>query len=1091
MEKKSLSGGYYLKCPRLKQIFRIMRVTTFLLIICVFCTYAEDTQSQNARVNINKSNTRLNEILNEIENQTDYLFIYNNLVNMDQKVSVKAKNKPVSGVLDDLFGNLNIDYTMEGVHILLSKRNESVKQQDTKRITGTVVDASGEPIIGANVLEKGTSNGSITDIDGKFSLNVGSRAILNISYIGYVTKEVSVGNNTVVKVELTEDTKALDEVIVIGYGVVKKSDLTGAVSSVSANSFKDEPITRVEDALQGRLAGVDVQNMGGAPGANIKIRVRGASSINKSNDPLYVIDGIVGDLSGMNTADIASIEVLKDASSTAIYGSRGANGVVLITTRKGNSERKTISFDTEIGFATTPKRYNLLNAYEYAQALNDIRGAEIINATDMAAYQNGTKGIDWQDQIFQTGVNQNYKLSISGGNRDTRYFVSGNVLDQTGITKTSEYQQYAFRTNVSTDVMTWLNLTADVRFSQSKWKNNDIDRRGKGNITWQAINYSPTMEMMDPATGKYARDPYNSISENPYGQLMENVRDGLNNRLNGMVDFRFNIAKGLTFSAIAGVNYNDRKTYVFESLKAVNNNRMENNDAYRLSLQSTNNLTYTNQWGDHSLTATGVFEVTTEEARNMGISGTNLLMESVGYWNVGLAASRNQSNSYSENSLMSWVGRAMYGYKNRYSATITFRADGSSKFMDEKWGYFPSGAIAWNIAEEAFMEDQKLFDQLKIRGSYGIIGNQAINSYETLGLLSSTSYAYGSSTLYTGYWGENFSTPDLTWEKTYQTDIGLDVSMFDQRLNFTFDWYHKTTKDCLLQRNIPNYDGGGTYWVNQGEIKNTGLEFSLSGYIFRNNDFTWNSAFNLSYMKNEVVDLAGDPYMLGSSPANGLVTACTIVKPGHPIGSIYGLHWEGLDEKGNNKFKDLDNNGIIDSQDYDIIGKANPDVIFGWNNMFTYKNWDFSFFFNAAMGADKLNLTRFATACGVGDSRFITLKDAYYKGFDKIGAKAEYASQKSTDNVNYGNSSQWLESADFLRLKNISVAYTIPKSVTRFVDIRLAFSCQNLFTITSYKGMDPETISVDGSANADVNGGIDMGAYPVPRTYTITAGFTF
>lgn len=1097
MKNKSLSGLYFLKNPRLSKILRIMRITTFLLSVCIICTYAENSYSQNARVTITKTNVHLEEILNEIENQTDYLFIYNNNVDLEWETSVKVQSQPVSRVLNTLFRNTDIYYAVEGSHIVLSQRYNALPEnpsvQQSRTISGVVIDASGEPIIGANILEKGTSNGATTNFDGQFNLTVSPQATLVVSYIGYMTQEVNVGNRTTFRIELIEDTQALEEVVVIGYGIVKKSDLAGAVSSMNAQSFKDEPITRIEDALQGRLAGVDVQTMSGAPGSDIKIRVRGSSSINKSNDPLYVVDGIImqSGLSGLNTADIASIEVLKDASSTAIYGSRGANGVVLVTTRRGDSDRKVITFDTEIGFSTTPNRYDLLNPYEYAQALNDIKGAEIISAADMTAYQNGTKGIDWQDMVFQTGVNQNYKLSVSGGNKDTQYFISGNVLDQKGISKLSKFQRYAFRSNVSTKVTNWLNLTADVRLSHNKMHNNAIHNRGKANIIWQAINYSPTMEMMDETTGKYARDPYNSISENPYGQLMENVTDRLSNTVNGMLDLRFTIAKGLTLSVIAGADYNDRKNYSFESLKVMNNNRMSNSDAYRLSLQNTNNLTYTNKWGDHSLIATGVFEIATYEARNMSISGSNLLTESVGYWNVGLAQSRSESNSYTENSLASWVGRAMYNYKNRYNATITFRADGSSKFMDKKWGYFPSGALAWNMAEEDFMKDQTLFQQFKLRASYGIIGNQAINSYDVLGLLSSTIYSYGTDSQITGYWGNSFSTPDLTWEKTYQTDIGLDVSAFDQRLNFTFDWYLKQTKDCLIQRSIPSYNGGGSYWVNQGEIKNTGLEFSVNGYIFRNKDFTWNSSLNVSYMKNEVVDLAGDPYLLGESPANGMVTACTIVKPGHPIGSIYGLHWDGLDSDGNNIFRDLDGNGIIDSQDYDIIGKANPDAIFGWNNMFTYKNWEFNIFFNAAVGADKLNLTRFATACGVGDSRFITLREAYYKGFDKVGAGAEYASQKSQNNVNYGNSSQWLESADFIRLKNISIAYTIPKSVSRFADIRLSVSCQNLFTITSYKGMDPETSSVNDGANTDINAGIDIGAYPIPRTITVGARFNF
>ncbi|MDR1919495.1 MAG: TonB-dependent receptor plug domain-containing protein, partial [Tannerellaceae bacterium] len=389
-----------------------MRITTLLLTLCLFCAHAADTHSQNARVSISKKVTSLDEILNEIESQTDYLFIYNNQVNVNRSVSVKVKNKPVSYVLDNLLKKTDINYSMEGTHIVLTRKespvvqaNVPVVQQNTKTITGVVTDNKGETIIGANVVEKGTSNGTTTNINGRFTLNVSPGALLTVSYVGYLPQEVSVANQTSLTIELREDSRALDEVVVIGYGSVKKSDLTGSVASVSSRSFRDQPITRVEDAIQGRMAGVDVQAISGAPGSEIKIRVRGASSINKSNDPLYVVDGIVSSsgLAGINPADISSIEVLKDASSTAIYGSRGANGVVLITPTRGSSEPRIVTFDAEMGFSNVPRKYDLLSAYESGLALNDIRGYEVIGAADMEAYKNGSKGIDWQDVIFRTG----------------------------------------------------------------------------------------------------------------------------------------------------------------------------------------------------------------------------------------------------------------------------------------------------------------------------------------------------------------------------------------------------------------------------------------------------------------------------------------------------------------------------------------------------------------------------------------------------------------------------------------------------------------------------------------------------------------
>jgi TonB-linked SusC/RagA family outer membrane protein len=1053
------------------------------------------------RISIWVDDTEVEQILSTITGQTGLSIAYSKqVVNLDRKVSIHLSDVDVSKVMDCIVDGTSLSYEVKDGKIYLFEKSRTntvsapaVRQQNTRTLTGVVVDTNGDPVIGANVLERGTSNGATTDVDGKFSLSIRTGAVLVVSYVGYLQQTVSVGNQASLRIELREDTKALDEVVVIGYGAVKKSDLTGSVASVSSRAFKDQPITRVEDALQGRMAGVDVQTISGAPGSDIKIRVRGSSSINKSNDPLYVVDGIVTTtgLTGINPADIASIEVLKDASSTAIYGSRGANGVVLISTTRGSSDRRSITFDTELGWSTIPKKYDLLNAYEYGQALNDILGREVISSADMSAYQNGTKGIDWQDLILQTGMSQNYKLTLSGGNRDTQYLISGNVLDQTGITITTKFNRYIARTNITSRLTDWLSVTTDMRLSHMTSHNNNLHEGGKSNVIGVAINYSPTMELINPSTGYYAKDPYNSLRENPYA-LLQNDNDFLSNSANGMVDFRFNIAKGLTFSVIAGINYNDRKTYTLNK-KAVSGstNDMSNEDQYRLAWQNTNNLTYTNTWGDHSLTATGVFELASDQYRQMRIAGTNLLTEGVGYWNVGMATSRSEANNYSESSLASWVGRAIYSFKNRYILTGTFRADGSSRFTNKKWGYFPSGAIAWNVAEEGFMKDLDLFQQLKVRASYGVIGNQAINSYDVLGLLSSTLYSYGGSSQYTGYWGNAVATPDLSWEKTYQTDIGVDFSLLNQRLNVTLDWYLKQTKDALLQRSIPGYDGGGTYWVNRGQIKNTGFEAAVSAFIFQNpNGINWNSSLNMSYMKNEVVDLAGDPYMLGSIIASGLVQEATIIKPGYPIGSLYGLTFLGYDEQGRNIYEDKDNNGMIDSGDYDIIGKAIPDLNFGWNNVLSWKNWEFNIFFNAAFGGEKFNLTRWCTAVNVGDSRFITLRDAYFNGFDKVGAGAEFGTQKNmTGNLIQGNTTQWIESSDFIKLKNLSIAYTFPKALTHFADVRLAFSCQNLLTITGYKGLDPEASSITG--NADINAGMDLGAYPTPRTFTLGARLTF
>ena len=581
--------------------------------------------------------------------------------------------------------------------------------------TGLVKDKTGEPMIGVNVLVKGTTNGTITDFDGKFSIpDVPSNATLVVSYIGYLTKEVKTGKDLVIVLE--EDNKTLDEVVVIGYGAVRKADVAGAVAVLDNKSFKDQPITQVSDALQGRVSGVQVENSG-VPGGSVKIRVRGSGSINKSNDPLYVVDGIVREsgLDGINPEDIQSMQVLKDASSTAIYGSRGSNGVVLVTTKTGLAGATQVTLDASFGVANVYKRYDLLNSREYAQALVD---AGKKTQDEMSAYLNGTNpGIDWQDEIFRTGITQNYKVAVSSGNDKTQFYLSGNYMGQTGVVIESKNERYQAKANVTSQVTPWLHVTADVNASHNIRKGGSF-ATGKDNPIWIAMNYSPTMQMMDG--NNYAKDPINSIASNPVGILRLQGGETMTDVFTGHVDLRFNLAKGLTFTTTNGVDYYDAKSYSFSSKRVNPSNSMGNSDTYRMMLQSSNNFTYMGKWNKHSLTSTAVYEVTKYEERLMNISGKNLLTESVGWWDASMAQSRDVSNGIQNWALVSGVARVMYNYNDRYQLTGTFRADGSSKFAkNNKWGYFPSAALGWRISEEDFMKDISWIQNLKLRASYG------------------------------------------------------------------------------------------------------------------------------------------------------------------------------------------------------------------------------------------------------------------------------------------------------------------------------------------------------------------------------------
>ena len=951
-----------------------------------------------------------------------------------------------------------------------------------KTIKGVINDEQGETIIGASVIIKGEDTGTTSDMDGRFTLEAPEGAILVISYIGYHTQEVKVRKRSLLRVVLKEDNQLLDEVVVVGYGTVKKSDLTGAVSGVSNRQYKNQPVQRVENILQGRTPGVEVTATSGMPGASMKVRVRGTTSINKSSDPLYVIDGIISSsgLDGINPSDIQSMEILKDASSTAIYGSRGSNGVILITTKQGSEGKAQVTFDASVGLSTVRKQYDLLNAYEYATALNDIRGSSTISAEDLEAYKNGTKGINWTDLLTRTGITQDYRLAISGGNEKVKYLISGNVLDQEAITIMSDYKRYGIRANIDSEVKPWLTISAKLNASS-------LHKHNEGGANWLHVtNFSPTMELKDPETGVYNTDPYNMVGSNPYGEIVVNDSDSYSYNLNANLTLLFKIMKGLTLSVQGGYDYDNSPSYSFrsklDSPGAINS--ASNTSALHNYWQNTNNLTWQKQFGDHSFTAMAVWEISRSWDSQLKGTGSNLNNESVGYWNLGNAAIRDASNSYTEFSLASGIVRANYDYKKRYFITAALRADGSSKFQgDNKWGYFPSAAIAWDIAQESFMSNQHVLDQLKLRASFGVTGNQDIAAYSTLGMLSGASYGWGTSTSSTGYWGNQFATPDITWEKTYQYDLGLDLSLGG--FNITVDWFKKQTKDLLFQKQVPKYNGGGTYWVNQGKLNNTGVEMSLTTFPVKG-AVTWETSLNASYVKNEVADLAGDDFVLTANYSD-LGGPLQIMKPGYPMGSFYVYQWKGFDDKGANLYQKADGSLTTNPTSDDLVvkGQASPKWTVGWNNTVTWKNWTLNVFFNAATGYDRLNISRFMAASMTGVSRFITLRDAYFKGWDHVANKADalYPSLTNTDNKSYANSDFWLEDASFIKLKNISLSYRIPRRVLKFASVQLSVSAQDLFTITRYKGMDPEVYtSYDG---------LDYGAYPIPRTITFGAKIRF
>ena len=959
----------------------------------------------------------------------------------------------------------------------------------TPPLTGVVVDKDGNPMVGVAVIVEGTSRGTTTNVDGKFSIAASASQALRINMLGYAEQRIEVGSQTHIKVTLVEDAQMIDDVVVeIGYGNQRLVDVSGALSRVNMDDIVKAPVASFDQALQGRMAGVSVTSSDGQPGTEMDIVIRGANSLTQSNSPLYVIDGFpIEDFSSaaVNAADIASMTVLKDASATAIYGSRGANGVVIITTKRGRAGESKLTLDMSLGWSNATHLPDVLNARDYAKALVQYDG---IPEAEVKNYLDGSDpGTDWKDEVFKTGMIQNYKVVFNKGTEDTQLYVSGNYMRHEGVMKDTQYERYAARLNVNSNIFSWLNINADVNLSHGEGKGIGGMALGGYNPVYLALNYSPTMHVKNDL-GEYLKDPYCSINESPLASLT-----GANQRradvLNGHFDLRFNILPGLTFTSSNGIDYYNYYGYGFSSSKRWPGaaTSMSNNNTNRWLLQSSNNFTYINTFGEkHNLTATAVWEATKSNTRGMGISGSDLVSESVEWYNVSAAASRDASNSYSEWSLLSGVGRVIYNFDNRYMITGTLRADGSSRLSQNKWCWFPSVAVAWTASNESFFEPLKpTINNLKLRTSYGVIGNQDIAPFSTLALMSQTSTYYGNNTGVTGYWANKTPTPDLRWEKTKQFDLGLDFSMFNSRLDVSIDWYYKRTSDALLNATNPGYLGGQSYLVNAGEVSNTGFDFAINAGVIQSGDWNWNTSINASILRNRVEKMTTAEPILYSGSMMSIISDGSIIKEGEAIGSLYGFRWAGIDSEGYDTYYDADGNTTRNPtlEDRCVLGKATPSFTLGWNNTVTWRNWSLNAFFNSAFGAKRLNVLRFAMCSMIGNSRMFTSPDAL------SGMGKDMPDPTVSNNQYIGNSTKWLEKADYFRLENITLGYDLKKETTRFADVHLSFSVQNLFTITGYKGINPASYSF-GDAK-EWQQGIDTGTNPCPRTFTFGARFTF
>ncbi len=903
MKNNTLSGRYCFKNPRFKQIFRIMRISTFLLMVCVFCSYAGNAHSQNAKVSIHMNNVKLDKILNEIENQTDYLFIYNNQVDINKITSVKVKNEAVAQVLDRILSGTGINYELEGTHIILT--TEAIKdlhaQQQAKTVTGTVTDVSGEPIIGANIRIKGTTTGTITDIDGNFSIEAKPQSVIEVSYIGYLTQETVINNQKSIRFLLKEDTKTLDEVVVIGYGVQKKADLTGSVANINTEKLNTQSNANIGQALQGKIAGVDIVSQGGAPGSGTRIMVRGIGTLNNAS-PLYIVDGMyMNSIDHINPNDIASIDVLKDASSAAIYGSRAANGVIIVTTKEGsNTEGKPIiDLSVNLGISTASKFLDMLDAKGWAEVTTIARQAIGKPALDMATDLANKPDNDWQDIMFRPALMQNYNLSVKGGGKYSTYYTGLGYFNQDGIVKGTNYQRYNIQSkNDYKRGIFSAGTNLIISFSHDKPLHQEL----RGGMIGTILQSVPTLEKYDDTREGGYGGTYGDVVNipHPLAIIDDNIMDRYNENVKIFANLyaQIELFKGLKYklNLTPDFSFERYKNYLnkYDFGLATNSiTQLTERQRRRRNILVENLLTFDRTFGEHKISALAGYTYQDSRFRHIQAYGEGLPQ---GLEEIDAATTNrsNEGNSW-RSVLTSILGRVFYSYQNKYLFTATIRRDGSSKFgKNNRYGYFPSFSLGWNVAEEKFMENVHWLDQLKLRGGYGVLGNQEIDNYQYSSTITTgINYPDGNGGLLQGAFPKNFANPDIKWEETAMTNVGIDFMAFNNRLSLTADYYVKNTKDILLTVPIPISSGGANDPIrNAGKIRNNGFEFNLGWMDQPNPDISYGINLIGSFNKNKVIAMGSESGSIKGGSTNQNITTSE-TKAGYPIGGYWLISTAG------------------------------------------------------------------------------------------------------------------------------------------------------------------------------------------------------
>ncbi len=969
-----------------------------------------------------------------------------------------------------------------GIFFVLSS---TVYGQESE-IKGVVTDAAnGDLLIGATVQVAKSTIGTLTDSNGEFMLRAPDGATLQITYLGYKEYFVAADANTNMKISLIPAAAVLDELVVVGYGTRRRQDITGAVTSVAVEDLDKKPITRLENILQGQAAGVQVNQFSGRPGNSISVRIRGATSLSAGNEPLYVVDGVpVLNTEGINPADVASLEVLKDASASAIYGARAANGVVLITTKQGVPGKPKISLSTSVGYSRVTNTLELLDAEGYVALVNE----SYVNAGQSPVLDRAdfTADTDWQDEVYRNATTTNHQLSLSGGDGKTRYFVSGSQQRQEGIVRKSDFLRTGLRVNFSTQLKPGFELGTTMNLARVSFNSvPDNSRVNQGGVILGALSSPPIIGILNE-DGTYTTNPLQAW-ENPVANIVAPQDQASTNRLVGNIYAAFDILPKLRFKTSFGIEtYANKNDYFLDPFSTQFGRSLQGigiaSTNQELVWLTENTLSYDYQVGVNEFTFLG--GITAQES-----SFESTFARAEGFPNGAVttlnAGSRkiDASTGASQWALFSYLGRVSYKYQDKYLADLSFRADGSSRFgAGNRFAYFPSISLGWRVSSEDFLRGSEAIDDLKIRLSAGTTGNQNIGDFASFGLYATGSNYNFNGEILPGTRPATISNENLRWETTTQFNVGFDLSLFDFRANLTVDYYLKRTSDLLVNVDLPQSTGFGSGIQNLGEVENQGFEFSLRTDNFRDKKVSWSTNFNASTNLNKVINIGGPDKVIfaGGIPERG---DAVIVREGLPLGSFFGWVSEGVNPaSGNIVFSDLNGDGVIDDEDRTVIGDANPDVILGLNNVISYGGFSLEVLFQATLGNDVFNATRIET------EGMFTVNNALATTADRWRNEGDISriprAAFGDPNQNSRISSRFIEDGSHLRLRNVTLSYNLPSALLNRFNVQgmsVYFSGQNLWILTKYSGYDPEVNRDGGSA---ISQGIDYGTYPQSRILT-------